>query len=150
MFKTELYKQPKVIKYKKMQRGSFKVICFSYNKGFVSLKKNVLGLISQGSGFYYWKPFIDFQKRVGNILKKRKVFKLRFNFSLNWNFSKKTHKSRMGKGKGSVAVENWCSRIQSGRPIIFLSGKQNIVKSMYLRIWRSSLSLPVSIVPLFI
>lgn len=83
MFKTELYKQPKIIKYKKMQRGSFKVVYFSYNKCFVSPKKNGLGLIAYGSGFYYWKPVFDFQKRIGNILKKRKIFKLRFNFSLN-------------------------------------------------------------------
>lgn len=53
MLKAELYKQPKVIKYKKKQRGSFKVIHFFYNRGFVSYKRNVIGLVAYGSGFYY-------------------------------------------------------------------------------------------------
>ena len=51
MFKTELYRQPKIVKYKKKQRGSFKLISFSYNKSFVVTKKNVIGLVAYGSGF---------------------------------------------------------------------------------------------------
>ena len=155
MFKTELYKQPRIVKYKKKQRGSFKVMRFFYNRSFVLYKKNVVGLVAYGSGFYFWKPVVDFQKRIGYLFKKRKAFKLRFNFSLNWNFSQKTHKSRMGKGKGLVGIDGWCARIQCGKPILFLGRTNNSpmyknLQSICLRLWRSSLILPVSVLPMLL
>jgi hypothetical protein len=80
--------------------GGFKIVNFSYNDNFIQNKKNVISFISRGSGFYYWKMVIDFEKKVWRIFKKRQYMKFRFNFSLNWSFFYKTHKSRMGKGKG--------------------------------------------------
>lgn len=58
----------------------------------------------------------------------------------------------MGKGKGLVGIDSWCSRVQGGKPVIFLCGnrKSIVVKSICAQLWRSSLILPVSVLPLHV
>jgi hypothetical protein len=102
----ELLKYPRSLKYKKLHRGSFKVISYTYNNGISFIKERMVVFMALGSGFYRWKTVVDFQKRIGRIFKKRKHLKFRFNISMNWSVSHKTHKSRMGKGKGVVTVED--------------------------------------------
>jgi ribosomal protein L16/L10AE len=150
MSKTELLKQPRISKYKKWQRGSFKVIKYIYNLNCIanSNNNNLLCFVSQGSGFLNWKNVTNFKQKISRLFRKKKNIKFRYNFSLNWSFSYKTHKSRMGKGKGVVNVDNWCVRIQSGKSIFFLKSRGLIAKGVRTFLKRSSLILPVAVKPL--
>lgn len=143
LFKVEFLKQPRLVRYKKLNRGNFKVIKFYYNKNCILTHKNVFAFISQGSGFYNWKNVTNLQRRIGQILKKKKQYRFHFNFSLCWNFSYKTHKSRMGKGKGTVSIDDWCSRIQSGKCLIFLRSRRPLALSVQRRLNKVALVLPV-------
>ena len=78
------------------------------------------------------------------MFKKRKYFRLCLNFSLEWCVSHKTHKSRMGKGKGVVTIDDWRTRVRGGKCLMFLYSKKYIARGLRLRLWRNSIALPVS------
>ena len=54
MFKSELRKQPRFLRYKKLHRGSFKIICYSTykNNTVYTYKRHFVGFIAKGPGFY--------------------------------------------------------------------------------------------------
>ena len=51
--KTDLQRCPRLLKYKKLQRGSFKLIRYRYNKVFdFPMNKRVFGIVACGVGMF--------------------------------------------------------------------------------------------------
>lgn len=56
----------------------------------------------------------------------------------------------MGKGKGVVNIDDWCSRIQSGKALMFLKSRSILVASVRTYLYRNALILPVSVLPVYV
>jgi hypothetical protein len=56
----------------------------------------------------------------------------------------------MGKGKGVVNIDDWCSRIQSGKALMFLKSRSILVASARTYLYRNALILPVSVLPVYV
>nr|YP_010041745.1 ribosomal protein L16 [Cyanophora sudae]QPB15067.1 ribosomal protein L16 [Cyanophora sudae] len=114
--------QPKKIKFKKIQKGTYKKKEFAVT----TLKFGKFGIKSMEYGYVTASQIESTRIAINRIIKRSGKIWLRI--FPNKPITKKPAEVRMGKGKGSV--DHWVSSIGAGRIIFEIGGiKPNLAKS---------------------